>query len=322
MSDPAPSRPARETVPAWCVRRLTFPVAFGATFAAAYHFIYAGYSAFYVTPLVLAGFCLFLIPLERYLPFAPLWNTPQADMVADGGFALSEMLLAPVFEATLYLGAVEVNARLTGALQLGLWPARWPGVVQILIAAVICDFFLYWVHRYSHEHDTFLWKLHSVHHSPTRLYWFNSRRQHPIQLVIVLVCVMIPLGLLGVTKEVLSLAIILQSLHSIASHVNIDVRLGPLNWIFNMAEVHRWHHSLILKEANRNYAPTFALWDIVHGTRHYPSRAPFPGDKPVGLSHAGGYRSSSYPKRFLGIVMYPFTWRTYQQAGLDHLRRT
>ena len=37
------------------------------------------------------------------------------------------------------------------------------------------------------------------------------------------------------------------------THCNVEMRFGPLSWIFNSPELHRWHHSKYLREANRNY---------------------------------------------------------------------
>jgi sterol desaturase/sphingolipid hydroxylase (fatty acid hydroxylase superfamily) len=59
----------------------------------------------------------------------------------------------------------------------------------------------------------------------------------------------------------------------IFQHANVQLRLGPLNWFFSMAELHRWHHSRTVEEANHNYGQTISVWDWVFGTRYLPAVA-------------------------------------------------
>ena len=48
----------------------------------------------------------------------------------------------------------------------------------------------------------------------------------------------------------------------------MDFKLGPLSWIFSVGEMHRWHHSMKITEANHNYGSNFLFWDVVFGTRY------------------------------------------------------
>ena len=68
-----------------------------------------------------------------------------------------------------------------------------------------------------------------------------------------------PLALLGAGEKVIALTIVYSAVHALLQHSNVDVRLGPLNWIFSMAEVHRWHHSRDLGESNANYGQTLLV---------------------------------------------------------------
>ena len=56
------------------------------------------------------------------------------------------------------------------------------------------------------------------------------------------------------------------SVHGLFQHCNVRLRLGPLNYIFSMCELHRWHHSLKLEEANSNYGNNILFWDLVFDT--------------------------------------------------------
>jgi ornithine lipid hydroxylase len=93
--------------------------------------------------------------------------------------------------------------------------------------------------------------------------------------------------------------------HMLMQHANVDVRLGPLNWIFSMNEVHRWHHSRIIAEQNANYGGVLLVWDVIFGTRFHPADREPPVD--VGLH---GLRD--FPTGYLEQLASPFRralWR-------------
>jgi len=69
-----------------------------------------------------------------------------------------------------------VQRQLSGAnLVLAVWPTQWPILAQLFIKIAIGDFFRYWLHRTAHVWPP-LWRLHAVHHEPTKLYtWWSYR---------------------------------------------------------------------------------------------------------------------------------------------------
>ena len=84
-------------------------------------------------------------------------------------------------------------------------------------------------------------------------------------------------------------------------HANIDVRLGPLNRIFSMAEPHRWHHSRTLAEANSNYGSNLIVWDLVFGTFFLPSDREAPRE--IGIADL-----PRFPTGYLAQLATPFRW--------------
>ena len=84
-------------------------------------------------------------------------------------------------------------------------------------------------------------------------------------------------------------------------HCNLDLRLGPLNWIFSMAELHRWHHSTLIVESNRNYGQELIVWDAVFGTRFLP-----PGREPP--ERIGIPDLPRFPTGYLAHLSSVFRW--------------
>ena len=70
-----------------------------------------------------------------------------------------------------------------------------------------------------------------------------------------------------------------------------------------MAELHRWHHSRDINEANHNYGSNCIVWDLVFGTFYWPRERPPPAD--VGLSDL-----PDFPQRLVPQLLSPFLWPT------------
>ena len=117
------------------------------------------------------------------------------------------------------------------------------------------------------------------------------------------------LVLLGCGEAVIALFLLVGAVHGIFQHANLRLRLGPLNWIFSMAELHRWHHSRRLEEANTNYGQNLIVWDVVFGTRYLPPDREPPVD--VGLADM-----PDFPQTFFAQLASPFRWsRLKRQAA-------
>jgi sterol desaturase/sphingolipid hydroxylase (fatty acid hydroxylase superfamily) len=89
---------------------------------------------------------------------------------------------------------------------------------------------------------------------------------------------------------------VLYATSGFLQHANCDVRLGWLNYLLSGPEVHRWHHSAEIADANHNYAHTLVVWDLLFGTYHRPHRE-------VG---ALGLADQTYPSSFIGQMAAPF----------------
>ena len=177
----------------------------------------------------------------------------------------------------------------------------------------------YWVHRLQHETDL-LWRIHALHHSAPRLYWLNAARFHPFDIGLNAIAANFVLILLGAGLDVLVLWLLFSAIHGIFQHANIPVRIGPLNWLFSMTELHRWHHSRLVEESNRNYGQNLIVWDVVFGTRFLPAdREP---SRDIGLSDL-----PAFPMRYLAQLASPFRWSrivrdgAVARAGVERLAR-
>ena len=265
---------------------LIFPITFGGSLALTAYAQAKGVKL-ELTPMVgIVPGALVVMAAERIQPHSPRWTRSHGDVWTDAlHVGLSQMLPPPLidalFKVTLAGAAVALAERVGGTL----WPISLPLGVSVALAAVLSELLPYGWHRLCHE-SAFFWRFHATHHSAPRLWWLNAARFHPIDAFVGYALTALPLVLLGCPPEAIALLATFTAVHGLFQHSNIDLRLGPLNWVFSMAELHRWHHSRDLALANANYGANVIFWDIVFRTRklpkdrdHDPADVGFEGDE-------------------------------------------
>jgi sterol desaturase/sphingolipid hydroxylase (fatty acid hydroxylase superfamily) len=262
-------------------------------------------------PIFVAS-ALLVALLERALPYRAAWNRSRGDVWTDAAYVPTTWLASGLLQPLVASVAVATGGWLSSALDSGLWPSSWPLLAQLALAAVVVELPSYWAHRWMHE-VPWLWRLHAVHHSAPRLYWLNTTRSHPLEMAFRGVIGMLPLAILGAGVGLIALWGISNIVIGLFQHANVDIRLGPLNWVFSAAPVHRWHHSRDLREANRNYGDNFIFWDTVFGTRYMPEHEP-----PTELGIEG---LDAFPRGFLAQLIAPFRWSAIERASDPALRQ-
>ena len=145
-------------------------------------------------------------------------------------------------------------------------------------------------------------------HSATRLYFYNGARLHPFEILLTGIVEGIPVVLMGIPAEALAMRFVMGRVIGRFQHCNLDVRLGPLDWVFSTPRNHRWHHSRNLDEAAHNYGGDVILWDHLFGTFFLP-RDREPSDR-VGIADM-----PDFPARLDRLVLSPFTWKRHRLPG-------
>ena len=287
---------------------LVFPIALGGTLAIALFYLDRGSDPAAVGAALTGLSGLGVLGLERLFPHHRSWLHSKDDLVTDIAhafdiFVVAGILLAPLV-AFLGLSALDWLSTRSGA---ALWPTSWPLLAQLPLALVVAEFPKYWHHRLQHSID-FLWRFHATHHSCPRLYWLNAARFHPIDVAIDGALGGVTLLALGCGIEGIVLFNLVSGVHGYFQHSNLKLRLGPLNYFFSMAELHRWHHSPILEEANHNYGQNVIVWDLVFGSFYLPNDREPP--EQIGIPDL-----PAFPMTFWAQMASPFTWRRIQEAS-------
>ncbi|NQY30904.1 MAG: sterol desaturase family protein [Flavobacteriaceae bacterium] len=223
--------------------------------------------------------------LEKKMPFRTAWNNNTGDLKTDLSSAVTLVILVePVIKILLPLLIITAYQNVNAEYS----ESSLPFFVQVLFVTFLVEFGKYWSHRLHHLQPS-LWWLHAMHHSSERLYFINNLRFHPLNYLINSIIGIAPAMLLGFSaNSILGYLILTQPL-VLMQHANIDFKSGWANYIFSTNEAHRWHHSIISSEANRNYGNALLIWDHVFGTFKAPDG--FTQEKRVGLFSS----SSCYP---------------------------
>ena len=242
--------------------------------------------------LTYAALVAALLVLERWMPHEPAWSRNDGQLLPDLGHTL---VSTGAVQGMLQFAAMMGLSTLLAGGRAGVWPHGWPLPLQVALGLAVLEFALYWAHRLAHEWRP-AWYFHAVHHSVERLWVVNNGRFHFIDAIKSVLPGIALLALLGAPIDVLTWLSALGAYIGMMTHCNVAMRFGPLSAVFNTPELHRWHHSQVLREGNKNYGESLMLWDWVFGTWFNEGRRP-----PVAIGVP-----EAVPAGFAGQIVWPF----------------
>ena len=242
--------------------------------------------------LVYVSFAVLVFIFERRLPFERTWLTNDGQILPDLAHTLFNKGIVQVM---FMVGGAFGIAELVAGQGPDLWPDHWPMAVQVLLGLMIAEFGLYWAHRLAHQ-VPLLWRFHAVHHSARRLWFLNTGRFHVVDTLTSIALSQPLLFLAGAPLEVFQWVSMVTAFVGMLTHCNIAMKFGPLSYVFNTAELHRWHHSMDVREGNRNYGENLMIFDQLFGTYFNAARRP---PAVIGIREA-------MPATFRGQLVHPF----------------
>ena len=170
-----------------------------------------------------------------------------------------------------------------------------PVWAQFAVYMLGSDFLLYWSHRLFH--GARLWPFHAVHHSPEDLDWTAMYRIHPVNRLFGATFVNLFMIGIGIPPWIMVALVPFDVITAAWVHSNLNWTLGPFKYVFATPVFHRWHHTGVDEGGERNFAPTFAFWDVMFGTFYMPK-----GKLPENY----GVDDPNFPKDFIGQMIVPF----------------
>lgn len=190
------------------------------------------------------------------------------------------------------IGNVAINTLLKLTLLYGyialynLFPWRmhlsWWSFIPCYILFDLCS---YWAHRISHE-KRFWWATHVVHHSSENYNLTVSFRLSWVQQIKLIF--FLPVVLIGFHPVIFFLVTQVAILFQFWVHTEYIPKLHPvIEYIFATPSNHRVHHGSQEKYINKNYGPTFIIWDRMFGTYQEEEEQPV-----YGITHELEHKSN------------------------------
>jgi len=181
-----------------------------------------------------------------------------------GVVALDTVLVRTLLPTTAVGIALLCETHGWGLLQIAGLPA-W---ASIPLAVLAMDLAIYLQHVLFHAVPA-LWRLHRMHHADQDIDVTTGVRFHPIEI---LLSVGIKFGVIvavGAPAVAVLIFEILLNATSMFNHSNVGMPLWLdriLRWIVVTPDMHRVHHSVVVRETNSNFGFNLPWWDRLFGT--------------------------------------------------------
>jgi sterol desaturase/sphingolipid hydroxylase (fatty acid hydroxylase superfamily) len=173
----------------------------------------------------------------------------------------------------LFAGATAGVATWAGQNGYGLLADVRPGWLQVALALVLLDFWMYVWHRLNHA-IPLLWRFHRTHHSDTELDSTTGVRFHLGEQVFSAVLRLVVVVALGLRLEWILLYELVFLPVVLLHHGNVALPERwdrVLRWLIVTPGHHRVHHCDTQPDTDSNFASVLSLWDRLFGT--YRQRA-------------------------------------------------
>jgi sterol desaturase/sphingolipid hydroxylase (fatty acid hydroxylase superfamily) len=187
-----------------------------------------------------------------------------------GIVVLDSVLVRLVFPTTAVGFALFAEARGWGLFHTVELPA-W---VSVPLATAALDLAIYLQHVLFHAVPA-LWRLHRMHHADLEIDVTTGARFHPIEILLSMGLKLGVVAALGAPPLAVLIFEVLLNATSMFNHSNVcmPARLDRvLRWIVVTPDMHRVHHSVLVRETNSNFGFNLPWWDRLFGTyRNQPA---------------------------------------------------
>ncbi len=241
---------------------------------------------------------------EVVLPRRPLTVNKAGRWFNNFGIIVIDSLLVRLLFPVAALGVAAAASRQGWGLVAFL---HLPPAAALLLSVLVLDLVIYLQHLMFHA-VPLLWRLHMVHHADLDIDVSTGLRFHPVEILVSMLIKMATVAALGPPVAAVLLFEILLNGTAMFNHGNIRLPL-PVDRVLRLLvvtpDMHRVHHSVIIRETNSNFGFNFPWWDRLFGTYRDQPVAGHLG-MTIGLSQYRRPGALTLPR----LLLLPFTGRT------------
>jgi len=137
-----------------------------------------------------------------------------------------------------------------------------------VIGIIVLDLMIYLQHLLFHKISLF-WLLHGLHHTDMDIDVTTGTRFHPLEIALSILIKAATILLVGVPAWAFLFFEILLNGTSLFNHGNVRLPLRIDRWLRLLLvtpDMHRVHHSVIIRERDSNFGFSLSWWDRLFGT--------------------------------------------------------
>lgn len=214
--------------------------------------------------LCLAGSWL----LEGSFPLVRLDYRKWRHARVNGAFLATTVAINTLFGVATVIAASWTEANGFGLLHLVALPA-WAELVLALLALDLAA--QYWAHYLLH-HVKWMWRVHVVHHTDTKVDATTGTRLHPVDYTVREVFALGALVLVGAPLAYYLVYRVVTVFFTFVSHANVAPPPGldaALSLVFVTPNMHKFHHHFERPWTDTNFGGILSIWDRIFGTFVY-----------------------------------------------------
>jgi sterol desaturase/sphingolipid hydroxylase (fatty acid hydroxylase superfamily) len=170
-------------------------------------------------------------------------------------------LLFPVLAVNMAVKSQERGWGLLNNFDLPYW-------LDIVVGIVVLDLVIYLQHVMFHA-IPILWRLHMMHHADLDYDLTTGLRFHPFEIILSMGIKLSVVVIFGLPAVAVLIFEVLLNGAAMFNHGNIRLPLKIdriLRYFIVTPDMHRVHHSVIIRETNSNYGFNLPWWDRLFGT--------------------------------------------------------
>jgi sterol desaturase/sphingolipid hydroxylase (fatty acid hydroxylase superfamily) len=174
---------------------------------------------------------------------------------------LTVTLIFPILPFGLAILASEQSWGLLNYLAMPPW-------LKVFVGVILLDLTIYTQHVLHHAIPA-LWRLHMVHHADLDFDLTTGIRFHPVEIIVSMAIKLAAVASLGAPPLAVLIFEVALNATSMFNHGNIYI-LEKIDRVLRLfvvtPDMHRVHHSVIIRETNSNYGFNLPWWDRLFGT--------------------------------------------------------
>jgi len=220
-----------------------------------------------------------------------------------GLLVLNTIVLRLMFPAAAVGIAYSVGQQGWGLFNL----VDLPFWFEVLVAVLLLDLAIYLQHRLMHQVPV-LWRLHRVHHADLDFDLTTGSRFHTIEIIVSMLIKWLVILLLGPALVAVLVFEVLLNGMAIFNHANVSLPRAidrMVRYLLVTPDMHRVHHSTLVRETNSNYGFNLSIWDRIFKT--YIDQ-PEKGHQAMTIGLAE-FRDARQVDRLPGMLALPFISR-------------